>query len=110
MRPRGEPGNRPQRDGEHHRLNGVFPAYTAPSPSAQPMRRSWLYLATRSDRESEPVLICPALVATARSAMNVSSVSPERWLMTERYPAFVAIRIVSNVSVSEPIWFTLMRI
>ena len=43
------------------------------------MRRSWLYLAMRSVREAEPVLICPALVATARSAMKVSSVSPERW-------------------------------
>ena len=48
------------------------------------MRRSWLYFATRSDRDKEPVLICPAFVATARSAMNVSSVSPERWLMIER--------------------------
>ncbi len=48
------------------------------------MRKSWLYLATRSERDRLPVLICPALVATARSAMNESSVSPERWLMTER--------------------------
>jgi hypothetical protein len=46
------------------------------------MRRSWLYLAIRSEREALPVLIWPALVATARSAMVVSSVSPERWLMT----------------------------
>ena len=45
------------------------------------MRRSWLYLAMRSVRLAEPVLIWPALVATARSAMKVSSVSPERWLM-----------------------------
>jgi hypothetical protein len=40
----------------------------------------------RSVRDSEPVLIWPALVATAMSAMVVSSVSPERWLMTEVYP------------------------
>ena len=33
------------------------------------MRMSWLYLARRSDRDSEPVLICPQLVATARSAI-----------------------------------------
>jgi hypothetical protein len=33
------------------------------------MRISWLYLASRSERASEPVLICPQLVATARSAM-----------------------------------------
>jgi hypothetical protein len=29
------------------------------------MRKSWLYLPTRSVRQSEPVLIWPALVATA---------------------------------------------
>jgi len=34
-------------------------------------------------REAEPVLIWPAPVATARSAMNVSSVSPERCEITE---------------------------
>ena len=33
------------------------------------MRMSWLYFAVRSERESEPVLIWPQLVATARSAM-----------------------------------------
>ncbi len=32
---------------------------------------------------AEPVLICPAPVATAKSAMKVSSVSPERWEMTD---------------------------
>src|SRR5256885_3718528 len=37
------------------------------------MRISWLYLAMRSERDSEPVLICPQLVATARSAMVESS-------------------------------------
>ena len=42
------------------------------------MRMSWLYLAVRSDRASEPVLIWPQFVATARSAMVTSSVSPER--------------------------------
>ena len=46
------------------------------------MRRSWLYLAMRSERESEPVLIWPALVPTAMSAMVESSVSPERCEMT----------------------------
>jgi hypothetical protein len=46
------------------------------------MRRSWLYFATRSVREAEPVLIWPALVATAMSAMVTSSVSPERCEMT----------------------------
>ncbi len=33
--------------------------------------------------------------------MNVSSVSPDRWLMIERYPASDARRIVSSVSVKE---------
>ena len=46
------------------------------------MRSSWLYLATRSLRAGAPVLICPQLVATARSAMVASSVSPERCDMT----------------------------
>src|SRR5262249_13974166 len=55
---------------------------TAAGPSSSSMRRSWLYLATRSDREALPVLICPAFVATAMSAIVASSVSPERWLIT----------------------------
>src|SRR5207253_2049031 len=58
------------------------PAYRAVSSSSSSIRRSWLYLAVRSPREGAPVLIWPAFVATARSAMVVSSVSPERWLMT----------------------------
>jgi hypothetical protein len=58
------------------------PAFSRGLPSSSSMRMSWLYLASRSERDSEPVLICPQLVATARSAMVESSVSPERWLMT----------------------------
>ena len=50
------------------------------SPSSSSMRSSWLYLAIRSERAGEPVLICPPFVATARSAIVESSVSPERWL------------------------------
>ena len=46
------------------------------------MRSSWLYFATRSERAGAPVLIWPAFVATARSAIVVSSVSPERCEMT----------------------------
>ena len=42
------------------------------------MRSRRLYLATRSLRAGAPVLICPALQATAMSAMEVSSVSPLR--------------------------------
>src|SRR6186713_1427728 len=50
------------------------PAYVAALPSASSIRSSWLYLATRSVRLADPVLIWPALVATARSAMVTSSV------------------------------------
>ena len=55
-----------------------LPRYCATSPSSSSMRRSWLYLATRSVRLGAPVLIWPALRATAMSAMVASSVSPER--------------------------------
>ena len=33
-------------------------------------------MAMRSDRDTDPVLICPTPVATAKSAIKVSSVSP----------------------------------
>ena len=56
----------------------VRPGYSASPPSASSMRRSWLYFATRSERDGAPVLIWPQPVATARSAIVVSSVSPER--------------------------------
>jgi hypothetical protein len=66
----------------YFRLNAAFPGYTARFPSISSMRRSWLYLAVRSPRQALPVLIWPALVATARSLMVESSVSPERCEMT----------------------------
>ena len=56
-----------------------LPGYFARLPSSSSMRRRRLYLATRSLRLGAPLLICPAFRATARSAMVVSSVSPERW-------------------------------
>src|SRR5262249_52935685 len=59
-------------------FSAARPAYFACLPSCSSMRRSWLYLAVRSERASEPVLICPQLVATARSEIVESSVSPER--------------------------------
>src|SRR4051794_13368351 len=49
-------------------------------------------------------LICPALVATATSAMVVSSVSPERWLTMLVKAWVLASSIASSVSVSVPIW------
>src|SRR5216684_9328699 len=59
-------------------FSAALPAYFAWLPSSCSMRSNWLYLAVRSDRASDPVLIWPQLVATARSAMVESSVSPER--------------------------------
>src|SRR5207253_3279152 len=79
------------------------PAKTAASPNSSSIRRSWLYFAIRSLRDADPVLICPAFVATARSAIVESSVSPERCEITDRYPARFAISIVSSVSLKVPI-------
>ena len=56
----------------------LYPPYTVHSPSSSSILRSWLYLATRSVRAGAPVLICPAFMPTAMSAIVVSSVSPER--------------------------------
>src|SRR6185437_3740453 len=72
------------------------PAYLAAAPSSSSMRSSWLYLHTRSVRLAEPVLICPAAVPTARSAMVESSVSPERWEMIVPYFASCAIFTASS--------------
>src|SRR5581483_10094329 len=58
------------------------PAGVLRPPSSSSIRSSWLYFATRSVREGAAVLICPTPVATARSAIVVSSVSPERCDMT----------------------------
>src|SRR5699024_9065312 len=58
--------------------NARSPAYRAASPSVSSIRSSSLYLATRSLRAGAPLLIWPTPVATARSAITVSSVSPER--------------------------------
>src|SRR5258708_915888 len=62
----------------HYWWKAFRPANFAASPSSSSMRKSWLYFAMRSVRLAEPVLICPARVATARSAMKASSVSPDR--------------------------------
>src|SRR5206468_3158213 len=64
------------------RAKTLRPAYFACPPSSSSIRINWLYLARRSERARLPVLICPQLVATARSAMVASSVSPERCDMT----------------------------
>ncbi len=51
-----------------------MPPYTAFGPRISSIRSSWLYLAMRSVRLAEPVLIWPVPRATARSAIVVSSV------------------------------------
>src|SRR6185369_12135972 len=89
-----------------NRGNAERPAYRAASSSSSSIRSSWLYLATRSLRAGAPVLIWPQLVATARSAIVTSSVSPERWLIMHRYPELWARVTASNVSDRVPIWLT----
>src|SRR5690606_10270855 len=89
----------------HHRsgFRAARPAYAAVAPSASSMRSSWLYLAVRSERLADPVFIWPEPVATARSAIVVSSVSPERCEITDAWPAARAISTASSVSVTVPI-------
>ena len=60
------------------------PNKIARAPSSASIASRRLYFATRSERESEPVLIWPQPVATARSAMVESSVSPDRCDITAR--------------------------
>ena len=55
--------------------------YFAAVPNSSSIRINWLYFAIRSVRYIEPVLIWPAFVETARSAIVVSSFSPLRWEM-----------------------------
>src|SRR4029077_20011414 len=91
------------------KFKAFIPKNLAPSPNSSSIRSNWLYFAMRSVREAEPVLICPAPVATARSAMKVSSVSPERWEIIEVYPLRRARSMASRVSLTVPIWLTLIR-
>ena len=64
---------------------------------------SKLSFANRSDLVIEPTLICPAPDATARSARNESSVSPDRAETTARHPARAAKSSTWKVSVKVPI-------
>src|SRR3972149_4852838 len=82
----------------------------AVSPSSSSILISWLYLASLSVLDNDPVLIWPVLHATDRSAIVVSSVSPERCEITAVYPALFAISTESSVSVNVPIWFTFTSI
>ena len=56
----------------------IVPPNVAVSPRISSIRSSWLYLQIRSVRLADPVLIWPVLNATAKSAIVVSSVSPDR--------------------------------
>src|SRR5699024_10813821 len=91
---------------EFARGKALAPAYTAAESSSSSMRRSWLYLFTRSPRAGAPVLIWPAFTATDRSAIVVSSVSPLRWETIAVKPARWARLIASRVSLRVPIWLT----
>lgn len=71
---------------------------------------NWLYLAIRSDLDIDPVLICCVFNPTAKSAIEVSSLSPERCDITHVYPFSFANLIVSIVSVTDPIWLGLIKI
>ena len=82
--------------------NTERPAKTTSGPSSSSIRNNRLYFASRSDRATEPILICPAAVATARSAIVVSSVSPERAETTVRKPCSRARLNAPKVSVSVP--------
>ena len=69
-----------------------------------------MYLATLSDLANDPVFIWFEHVATAKSEMKVSSVSPERWEIIVFNWFSWANSIVSNVSLTVPIWFNLIKI
>ncbi len=56
----------------------IYIPYFALLPNSSSIRINWLYFAIRSVRDMEPVFIWPAFVATAKSAIVVSSVSPLR--------------------------------
>jgi len=83
------------------------PANFPLAPSSSSMRKSWLYLAKRSERQGAPVLIWPVRRPTTKSAMVLSSVSPERWETITPHPAAWAVLQAWMLSVTLPIWFTL---
>jgi hypothetical protein len=66
-------------------LNGD--SNSAEAPRDLSISSSLLYFAIRSLRHADPVLIWPPPMATAKSAMKLSSVSPDRWEITKRNPA-----------------------
>src|SRR5262249_18602631 len=83
-----ESGERPRTGGRGwcfiHRPKAFAPGKRLSPPRSSSISRSRLYLARRSLRLAEPVLMSPELTATARSAIESSHVSPERWDTTAR--------------------------
>ena len=71
--------NKPNFDCYCQYLRIELPAYLAFWPKISSILISWLYLAVLSLLDNEPVLICPEEVATAKSDIVVSSVSPDLW-------------------------------
>ena len=69
-------------------LKGNF-ANRASPPSSSSIRSTSFHLAMRSERENEPTLSCPASQPTARCAIVVSSLSPERADTIVPKPAFL---------------------
>ena len=69
-----------------------------------------MYFATLSDLAKDPVLIWDDIVATDKSAINVSSVSPDLCETIVLKLAFLASEITSKVSLKVPIWFGLIKI
>ena len=61
-----------------------------------------VYFAKRSERQGDPVFFWPQLVATAKSAMEMSSISPERCDITLAYPARLAISTAASRPRSRP--------
>ena len=81
---------------------GILPA-AVPIPSENAHARPLFQGDVRSLLLGAPALIWPVFRATARSAIVVSSVSPERWDTTAAYPALWAILMASSVSDTVPI-------
>ena len=71
---------------------------------------NWLYLDILSLLDAEPVLIWQVFIATAKSAIVESEVSPDLWDITAVYPALCAIFTASKVSERVPIWLTFIKI
>ncbi len=67
-------------------------------------------MATLSDLAKDPVFIWFELVPTAKSAIKVSSLSPDLWEIIVLNPIIWANLITSKVSETVPIWLSLIKI